>query len=487
MCRHGLRMLSASGRAEYVLVSPSRDALPKDLCRSLDLLTAQRPQIRVVPTGKDGPQAPGLTWSLHQSFTKNSMQLDCTALEEMFLGRNKLSEEETAQKWNEIVSQRRSVLYDDSDDNRATAGGSTFGDGGRLQRELDVAIAAVHRASFMSRSLQKNFLSVSKDDKSPVTIADFAVQALILDALHQAFPDDKFIAEEDSSFLKSDAAVRSAVLDALSSATGSQWSEQRLYNAVDLGAFEGKASRVWVLDPVDGTTGFIRGLHYCIALALLVDGKPQASFMGCPNVNLERVLAPDVAASKGQQVADIDDSLDVDTARVHPVSAGSIFYAVSGRGAWARTLGMPLGAGFEVTVSGVEDSSQAALCEAMEASHGSRDVTEGIAKRLGLTREYLRLHGQCKYCVVGAGAAEGNLRLPGPGYREKIWDHAPGAHFITEAGGLVTDLEGRQLDFSEGRLLSANVAGILAANTALHSKILAAISEERKIKERKGQ
>jgi 3'(2'), 5'-bisphosphate nucleotidase len=308
-----------------------------------------------------------------------------------------------------------------------------------------------------------------------------------LDALHQAFPDDKFIAEEDSSFLKSDAAVRSAVLDALSSATGSQWSEQRLYNAVDLGAFEGKASRVWVLDPVDGTTGFIRGLHYCIALALLVDGKPQASFMGCPNVNLARVLAPDVVASKGQQVADIDDSLDVDTARVHPVSAGSIFYAVSGRGAWARTLGMPLGAGFEVTVSGVEDSSQAALCEAMEASHGSRDVTEGIAKRLGLTREYLRLHGQCKYCVVGAGAAEGNLRLPGPGYREKIWDHAPGAHFITEAGGLVTDLEGRQLDFSEGRLLSANVAGILAANTALHSKILAAISEERKIKERKGQ
>jgi len=405
------------------------------------------------------------------------MQLDCTALEDVFLG-----DVETAQKWDEIVSHRRSLFYDDNE--RAIP--STFGDGGRLQRELDVAIAAVHRASFMSRSLQKNFVSVSKDDKSPVTIADFAVQALILDALHQAFPEDKFIAEEDSDVLKSDAAVRSAVLAALSSVTGSQWTEKRLYDAVDLGAFEGKAARVWVLDPIDGTKGFIRGQHFCIALALLVGGKPHASFMGCPNVNLNRVLEPKVvAASKGQQVADIEHGFDVDTTRVHPVSAGSIFYAVSGRGAWARTLGMPIGAGFEVTVSGVDDSSQAALCESMEASHGDRDVTQGVFKRLRLKKDFIRLDGQCKYCVVGAGAAEGNMRLPPRGYREKIWDHAPGAHFITEAGGLVTDLEGRQLDFSQGRLLSEQVAGILAANSALHSKILAAILEERMIKDRK--
>ena len=46
-----------------------------------------------------------------------------------------------------------------------------------------------------------------------------------------------------------------------------------------------------------------------------------------------------------------------------------------------------------------------------------------------------RLDGQCKYCVVGAGAADGNLRLPYKGYIEKIWDHAAGAHFVTEAGG----------------------------------------------------
>ena len=39
------------------------------------------------------------------------------------------------------------------------------------------------------------------------------------------------------------------------------------------GMFDGSAERVWVLDPVDGTKGFMRGEHYCIALALLVKGE----------------------------------------------------------------------------------------------------------------------------------------------------------------------------------------------------------------------
>lgn len=39
------------------------------------------------------------------------------------------------------------------------------------------------------------------------------------------------------------------------------------------GMFDGTAERVWVLDPVDGTKGFMRGEHYCIALALLVKGE----------------------------------------------------------------------------------------------------------------------------------------------------------------------------------------------------------------------
>ena len=73
-----------------------------------------------------------------------------------------------------------------------------------------------------------------------------------------------------------------------------------------------------------------------------------------------------------------------------------------------------------------------------------------------------------RYCVVGSGAAEGNMRLPPQGYVEKIWDHAPGGHFIIEAGGEVTDLEGRQLDFSRGRMLDPSVTGIIASNGVMH-------------------
>jgi 3'-phosphoadenosine 5'-phosphosulfate (PAPS) 3'-phosphatase len=57
----------------------------------------------------------------------------------------------------------------------------------------------------------------------------------------------------------------------------------------------------------------------------------------------------------------------------------------------------------------------------------------------------------CKHCVVGVGAAEATLRLPPSGYREKIWDHVAGEHFVREAGGRVTDLRGRALSFERVR------------------------------------
>jgi 3'(2'), 5'-bisphosphate nucleotidase len=52
-------------------------------------------------------------------------------------------------------------------------------------------------------------------------------------------------------------------------------------------------------------------------------------------------------------------------------------------------------------------------------------------------------------------------------YVEKIWDHAPGACFIIEAGGEMTDLSGERIDFSKGRSLDASVTGILASNKVM--------------------
>ena len=56
----------------------------------------------------------------------------------------------------------------------------------------------------MQKYLLKGQGAVSKDDKSPVTIADFAVQALVIYYLSEAFPSDRFIAEESSELIRGD-------------------------------------------------------------------------------------------------------------------------------------------------------------------------------------------------------------------------------------------------------------------------------------------
>jgi 3'(2'), 5'-bisphosphate nucleotidase len=57
-----------------------------------------------------------------------------------------------------------------------------------------------------------------------------------------------------------------------------------------------------------------------------------------------------------------------------------------------------------------------------------------------------------------------------------IWDEAAGSLLIEEAGGRVTDLVGRALDFSAGRRLSRNV-GLVATNGVLHDAVLKAIQD----------
>lgn len=507
-----LRHTHLSAQAEHYsapstleVVVCSRESISPALS---SFLAERKAHLCLAPSvGQNGNANNAIVWSMH----RDGVQLDCIELEDMYLGKKKYSDAETAEKWAEMLQKRATALL-------SPCSQPPFGDGGDLQMELNAAIAAVQRASFMSRSIQRKVLfaesndesertgaptvggkftgSICKEDKSPVTIADFAVQAIVIDALSNAFPRDKFIAEEDAEALRTDDRIRDAVLQALNAACGGGWTPSRLFETVDKGGFEGTADRVWVLDPVDGTKGFMRGEHYCIALALLVNGRPMLSTLGCPNLSLQHVLEPPDQSSD-QKVSSIDKSYryaaappirpcrDADVCEeakalyIHPPSSGSIFYAVTNRGAFARSLAMPLAGAFEVTASLTHGPGDAiTLCESVEASHGDRGVTQGVARRLGLKRDYLRLDGQCKYCVVGAGAAEGNMRLPPPGYREKIWDHAAGSHFISEAGGIVTDLKGRQLDFSEGRYLAADVTGILAtSNRKVHDIILSAVLE----------
>ena len=91
---------------------------------------------------------------------------------------------------------------------------------------------------------------------------------------------------------------------------------------------------------------------------------------------------------------------------------------------------------------------------------------------LGRSSRVLQLDSQAKYAAVARGQADAYLRVPTSlGYTEWIWDHAAGAIIASEAGARVTDLRGRDLDFGQGRRLSAN-CGVLCAGGSLHAQFL---------------
>jgi 3'(2'), 5'-bisphosphate nucleotidase len=82
------------------------------------------------------------------------------------------------------------------------------------------------------------------------------------------------------------------------------------------------------------------------------------------------------------------------------------------------------------------------------------------------------MDSQAKYGIVARGDAEIYLRMPTRAdYREKIWDHAAGALIVEEAGGTVTDILGRPLDFHQGRELSGN-RGVVVTNGRSHTLVL---------------
>jgi 3'-phosphoadenosine 5'-phosphosulfate (PAPS) 3'-phosphatase len=87
------------------------------------------------------------------------------------------------------------------------------------------------------------------------------------------------------------------------------------------------------------------------------------------------------------------------------------------------------------------------------------------------------MDSQCKYGIVASGQADLYLRLPvKEEYVENIWDHAAGDLIVREAGGCVTDMLGRPLDFSTGGPKLINNRGVIAScNPTIHAAVLSAI------------
>lgn len=320
--------------------------------------------------------------------------------------------------------------------------------------ELQTAVRAVVLASQICRRVQAKIDggALSKNDKSPVTIADFASQAVICRELRHAFPNDPIVAEEDAEALRSseNANFVDEIVDEIAAIDMPVDVEQAL-TWIDYGNHDGTAKRFWTLDPIDGTKGFLRKEQYAISLALIVDGVIQVAALACPNLSSE----------------------------LHGRGAtGVVFSAVRGQGAHVALLANP-DLRTPVHVSAVEQAALSRMCESVESGHSSHSWSGQIRERLNSNTEPVQLDSQAKYGVVARGDADIYLRLPTrKDYQEKIWDHAGGVLVIEEAGGTVTDIHGKPLDFSLGSTLRGN-QGVVATNGLLHDAVLAVVAESR--------
>ena len=139
--------------------------------------------------------------------------------------------------------------------------------------EVRFALAAVREAAQAARTIQSSMTvkGITKSDLSPVTVADFACQALVGRNLCQAFPGDVLVGEENSSDLRGDGETLSLltgfVNDVVDGAT-----DDDVCAWIDVGLGD-PTGRFWTLDPVDGTKGYLRGDQYATALALIEDGE----------------------------------------------------------------------------------------------------------------------------------------------------------------------------------------------------------------------
>ncbi|XP_047342297.1 PAP-specific phosphatase HAL2-like [Impatiens glandulifera] len=364
----------------------------------------------------------------------------------------------------------------------------------KFRQELDIAVRVVHLACSLCRKVQQSLVSsrydqsTSKDDDSPVTIADWSVQAMVSWMLSEHFGSQNLsiMAEEDTkTLLKPDSSdllttVVKTVNECLDEAP--KYGLKSPLKALDVpqvlhaisrcNSNAGTVGRHWILDPVDGTLGFLRLDQYAVALALIDNGQVVIGVLGCPNYSMRK---------DGMKLAMSNNSLLVNNPSEN--NKGCVMFTARGSGkAWMQPM---IGGDEEfewlkrteqIRVSSINDPAQATFCEPVERANSNHSFAAELAHSVGLRKQPLRVYSMVKYAAIAKGDAEIFMKFARVGYKEKIWDHAAGVLLVHEAGGVVTDAGGRQLDFSRGVYLEGLDRGIIACSGAdLHNKIVNAI------------
>ncbi len=314
-------------------------------------------------------------------------------------------------------------------------------------------IDAVRQAAVLCREVQHNSLrSMNKinaeiKDSEPVTIADYASQALIGRALSLHFPDDAVLSEEaGAQFLDLTTDKQKAeIINLLTTILDVNVTKNEIVTWLDQGT-EGNPERTWIIDPIDGTKGFIAMRHYAIGVGIVENGQPTGAIVAAPGY--------------GDGVSGDDDE-------------GAIFYIEDGVPYQAPISG---GEGRVIKVSDKTDSLTAV--QSFEKQHASKSRMAIVREKAGMADIAVNeLDSMEKYALIANGDADVYLRLPNLDNTRPhfTWDHAPGVALVLAAGGQATDIDGEPLDFSQGRILPNR--GMIVSNGKVHERLVSAVSE----------
>jgi 3'(2'), 5'-bisphosphate nucleotidase len=343
---------------------------------------------------------------------------------------------------------------------------------------MEVATDAVRMASTLCQEVQGQLMrqdeqAVTKDDKSLVTLADYAAQAIISWRIQQEWPDFTMVGEEDAETLVSGGEGGAETLRKITALVNKtlrthkgddapELSTTDLVTLIDKGKGSGGMGRHWVLDPVDGTLGFVRGDQYAIALALMEEGDLKVGAMGCPNM------------------PKMGEVLEYDSSYTYGFSPRLVSKMLAGRGQGAFMIPCDAALSVEpvpVSCSATFDPKTAKFCEPVMKANSSQGFTASVADNLAMTSKPLRVYSQVKYGSVARADADVFMKFPKAGYKEKIWDHAAGVIIVEEAGGKVTDAGGEPLNWAGGRYLDTLDRGIVATSAALHERLMDAVGQ----------
>lgn len=247
---------------------------------------------------------------------------------------------------------------------------------------LQVALAAAKEAAIISRSYYAgNFTVTIKADLTPVTQADVECEQAIRKTILERFPEHGFYGEET-------------------------------------GCTQEDAEYLWLVDPIDGTKGFVRQYpFFSTQIALMHKGK---IILGVSSGTMMDELA----------------------------------WAESGQGAWLN--------GRRLFVSEIDDPDRAAVSvgnlKSLAASEGWSSLGT-IVERADRIRGYGDFY---HYHLLAAGKIEAVIESD-----VNILDIAALSIIVTEAGGLFTDLNGEEPNL--------NTCSVLAANPSLHEKYLGSL------------